>query len=61
MTHDVVAGDSGRSWLSGGIVPFKSFVGAVNEKNRVDENWITAKPPPELCAEVNPRVGRAAR
>ncbi|MER5520734.1 hypothetical protein [Streptomyces sp. NPDC002763] len=45
MTHDGVAGNSGRSSLSGGIVPFKSFVGAVDEKNRVDENWITANAP----------------
>ncbi|MGW7427686.1 hypothetical protein ACWGJB_48500 [Streptomyces sp. NPDC054813] len=45
MTHGVVAGTSGRSSLSGGTVPFKSFVGAVNEKYRVDENWITANAP----------------
>lgn len=50
VTHDVVAGDSGWSSLSGGIVPFRSFVGAVNEKNRVDENWITANVPAGLVS-----------
>ncbi|MES4892454.1 right-handed parallel beta-helix repeat-containing protein [Streptomyces sp. NPDC096012] len=48
LTHNVVTGNSGRSSLSGGIVLFKSFVGAANEKNRVDGNWITANAPADL-------------
>ncbi|MFG2602398.1 nitrous oxide reductase family maturation protein NosD [Streptomyces sp. NPDC048514] len=48
LTRNVVAGNSGKSSLSGGIVLFKSFVGAVNEKNRVDGNWITANAPADL-------------
>ncbi|MEU7426379.1 right-handed parallel beta-helix repeat-containing protein [Streptomyces sp. NPDC040750] len=48
LTRNVVAGNSGRSPLSGGVVLFKSFVGAVNEKNRVDENWLTANAPADL-------------
>ncbi|MFD3583270.1 hypothetical protein [Streptomyces sp. NPDC058683] len=51
VTHDVGAGNSGRSSLSGGIVPFKSFVGAVDEKNRVDESWITANVPADLVSQ----------
>ncbi|MFG2125619.1 nitrous oxide reductase family maturation protein NosD [Streptomyces sp. NPDC048710] len=48
LTHNMVAGNSGRSPLSGGVVLFKSMVGVGNDKNRVDENWFIGNAPADL-------------
>ncbi|MFF4575569.1 nitrous oxide reductase family maturation protein NosD [Streptomyces sp. NPDC001410] len=48
LTHNMVAGNSGRSPLSGGVVLLKGNVGAVNDKNRVDKNMFTGNAPADL-------------
>ncbi|MFD5798685.1 right-handed parallel beta-helix repeat-containing protein [Streptomyces diastatochromogenes] len=61
LTHNVVAGNSGRSPLSGGVVLFKSMVGAVNAKNRVDANWLTGNAPADLVNQNAAKSGNLFR
>lgn len=61
LTHNVVAGNSGRSPLSGGVVLFKSMVGAANAKNRVDENWLTGNAPADLVNQNASKSGNLFR
>lgn len=61
LTHNLVAGNSGRSPLSGGVVLFKSMVGAVNAKNRVEENWFTGNAPADLVDQNAPKSSNLFR
>ncbi|MEU6406355.1 right-handed parallel beta-helix repeat-containing protein [Streptomyces sp. NPDC046985] len=54
VTGNVVAGNSGTSPLSGGIVLFKSFVGAPSEHNRVSGNWLSGNAPSDLSDQEGP-------
>ncbi|MEU8031597.1 right-handed parallel beta-helix repeat-containing protein [Streptomyces sp. NPDC049099] len=48
VTHNVVGANSGASPLSGGIVLFKSFVGATSERNRISGNRLGGNGPADL-------------
>ncbi|WP_031173133.1 right-handed parallel beta-helix repeat-containing protein [Streptomyces durhamensis] len=48
VTHNLVSGNSGASPLSGGIVLFKSFVGATSERNRITANSLAGNGPADL-------------
>ncbi|MFF9085052.1 nitrous oxide reductase family maturation protein NosD [Streptomyces sp. NPDC014991] len=48
VTRNTVIGHSGRSPLSGGIVLFKSFVGATSERNRITGNHLENNAPADL-------------
>lgn len=48
VTRNTVTGHTGKSPLSGGIVLFKSFVGAVSEKNRIIDNRLEKNSPADL-------------
>ena len=48
VTGNVVTGHAGKSPLSGGIVLFKSFVGATGVKNRVNDNMLANNSPADL-------------
>ncbi|MEV6833438.1 right-handed parallel beta-helix repeat-containing protein [Streptomyces sp. NPDC051133] len=61
LTRNVVAGNSGRSPLSGGVVLFKSMVGAANVKNRVEGNWFTGNAPADLVDQNAPKSGNLFR
>ncbi|MFF8944511.1 nitrous oxide reductase family maturation protein NosD [Streptomyces sp. NPDC014864] len=56
VARNLVAGNTGRSPLSGGVVLFKSFVGASNERNRISENLLAGNAPADL---VNQEVARS--
>ncbi|MGW0995112.1 right-handed parallel beta-helix repeat-containing protein [Streptomyces sp. NPDC002523] len=55
VSDNVVTGNSGKSPLSGGIVLFKSFVGATNDKNNVERNMLASNSPADL---VNGGTGK---
>ncbi|MFJ7148073.1 nitrous oxide reductase family maturation protein NosD [Streptomyces sp. NPDC100445] len=48
VTGNTVVGHSGKSPLSGGIVLFKSFVGAGSEQNRITGNHLSDNTPADL-------------
>ncbi|MEU3411156.1 right-handed parallel beta-helix repeat-containing protein [Streptomyces sp. NPDC006658] len=48
ISGNTVTGHSGKSPLSGGIVLFKSFVGAASEQNRITGNHLSANSPADL-------------
>ncbi|MFC9155946.1 nitrous oxide reductase family maturation protein NosD [Streptomyces bauhiniae] len=58
VTGNYVRGNAGKSPLSGGIVLFKSMVGATGENNRVDGNTLSANAPADL---VNTDTGKGNR
>ncbi|WP_330461238.1 right-handed parallel beta-helix repeat-containing protein [Streptomyces sp. NBC_00820] len=61
LTHNVIAGNSGASTFSGGVVLFKSMVGAGNEKNRVDANWFAGNAPADLVNQNASKDGNLFR
>ncbi|MFF8478053.1 nitrous oxide reductase family maturation protein NosD [Streptomyces sp. NPDC015414] len=50
VSRNWVAGNSGKSPLSGGIVLFKSFVGVAGTNNRVDGNVLSENSPADLVS-----------
>ncbi|WP_445526831.1 right-handed parallel beta-helix repeat-containing protein [Streptomyces cyslabdanicus] len=48
VSRNLVVGNSGTSPYSGGIVLFRSFVGAVGERNRVTRNVLDGNSPADL-------------
>ncbi|MGW2207858.1 right-handed parallel beta-helix repeat-containing protein [Streptomyces sp. NPDC001781] len=58
VTGNLVRGNAGRSPLSGGIVLFKSMVGATGDNNRVVGNMLSANAPADL---VNTDTGKGNR
>ncbi|GAA2876945.1 right-handed parallel beta-helix repeat-containing protein [Streptomyces mexicanus] len=54
---NTVTGNSGTSPLSGGIVLFKSFVGATSEGNRVHGNAAQGNSPADLVNQENAKSG----
>lgn len=48
VTHNTVTDNSGKSPLSGGIVLFKSVVGATSENNRISHNTLRGNSPADL-------------
>ncbi|WP_269857656.1 right-handed parallel beta-helix repeat-containing protein [Streptomyces sp. RPT161] len=48
VTENLITGNSGKSPLSGGIVLFKSYVGAKNERNRISGNQLANNNPADL-------------
>ncbi|MGX4691347.1 right-handed parallel beta-helix repeat-containing protein [Streptomyces sp. JNUCC 63] len=48
VTRNTVTGHSGKSPLSGGIVLFKSLVGAAGENNRISDNALRGNSPADL-------------
>ncbi|AYN41703.1 DUF1565 domain-containing protein [Streptomyces dangxiongensis] len=48
VTGNTIIGHSGKSPLSGGIVLFKSFVGAASEQNRITGNHLEDNAPADL-------------
>ncbi|MET7289319.1 right-handed parallel beta-helix repeat-containing protein [Streptomyces sp. NPDC005573] len=61
LTHNTIAGNSGKSKMSGGVVLFKSMVGVANEKNRVEENWFTGNAPADLVDQNTAKSGNLFR
>ncbi|WP_345667272.1 right-handed parallel beta-helix repeat-containing protein [Streptomyces similanensis] len=57
VSHNTVLGNSGKSPLSGGIVLFKSFVGAANERNRVRDNALQGNSPADLVNQESTKRG----
>ncbi|MEV6840202.1 right-handed parallel beta-helix repeat-containing protein [Streptomyces sp. NPDC051133] len=57
VTRNVVTGHSGKSPMSGGIVLFKSFVGASGERNRVTGNSLAANSPADLVNQETAKSG----
>ncbi|NMO37922.1 hypothetical protein HG826_30915 [Streptomyces sp. GMY01] len=57
VTGNTVLGNSGKSPLSGGIVLFKSFVGAANERNRVSGNALQDNSPADLVNQESTKRG----
>jgi hypothetical protein len=55
VSNNMVTGNVGKSPMSGGIVLFKSFVGATSDKNSVDRNLLTNNSPADL---VNVATGK---
>ncbi|MFJ3232264.1 nitrous oxide reductase family maturation protein NosD [Streptomyces sp. NPDC086787] len=55
VTRNVITDNVGESPLSGGVVLFKSFVGATSERNRVSDNTLDGNAPADL---VNTDPGR---
>ncbi|MFD3843239.1 nitrous oxide reductase family maturation protein NosD [Streptomyces sp. NPDC058642] len=55
VTRNRVTGNAGPSSLSGGIVLFKSFVGATSERNRITDNVLKDNAPADL---VNTDTGK---
>ncbi|MEU0783105.1 right-handed parallel beta-helix repeat-containing protein [Streptomyces sp. NPDC006173] len=49
VTHNRIEDNVGTSPLSGGIVLFKSFVGALNERNEVRDNVLLRNGPADLA------------
>ncbi|MEZ7007723.1 nitrous oxide reductase family maturation protein NosD [Streptomyces sp. AD55] len=48
ITRNLVADNSGDAPMSGGIVLFKSLVGAVGEQNRIERNTLRGNAPADL-------------
>ncbi|CUW28002.1 right-handed parallel beta-helix repeat-containing protein [Streptomyces reticuli] len=59
VTRNRVTGHSGKSPLSGGIVLFKSFVGATSEKNRITGNRLADNSPADLVNQEATKRGNA--
>lgn len=59
VTRNTVTGHSGRSPLSGGIVLFKSFVGATSERNRITDNTLGSNSPADLVNQEAAKSGNA--
>ncbi|MER6984050.1 right-handed parallel beta-helix repeat-containing protein [Streptomyces carpinensis] len=59
ITGNVVTGNSGTSPLSGGIVLFKSFVGASSDSNRVRDNSLRDNSPADLVNQESTQRGNA--
>ncbi|GGT01692.1 right-handed parallel beta-helix repeat-containing protein [Streptomyces cinerochromogenes] len=59
VTRNRVTGHQGRSPLSGGIVLFKSFVGAPSEKNRITGNRLADNSPADLVNQETAKSGNA--
>ncbi|WP_037857050.1 right-handed parallel beta-helix repeat-containing protein [Streptomyces sp. NRRL S-340] len=57
VTGNLVTGNSGTSPLSGGIVLFKSFVGATNDDNRITGNSVTGNAPADLVNQESTKRG----
>ncbi|GAA0922112.1 right-handed parallel beta-helix repeat-containing protein [Streptomyces thermoalcalitolerans] len=53
VTRNTVVGNSGKSPLSGGIVLFKSMVGATSENNRIHHNALRGNSPADLVNQEN--------
>ncbi|MEU6672033.1 right-handed parallel beta-helix repeat-containing protein [Streptomyces sp. NPDC046727] len=53
VTGNTVVGHSGKSPLSGGIVLFKSFVGATSTANRITGNTLESNSPADLVNQEN--------
>ncbi|MET7287773.1 right-handed parallel beta-helix repeat-containing protein [Streptomyces sp. NPDC005573] len=56
VSGNLVTGNTGDSPLSGGIVLFKSFVGATNDMNSIEDNTLADNAPADL---VNTEPGRS--
>ncbi|MYX93310.1 hypothetical protein GT045_00360 [Streptomyces sp. SID486] len=59
VTRNTVTGHSGGSPLSGGIVLFKSFVGATSEQNRITRNSLSGNSPADLVNQEAAKSGNA--
>ncbi|WTO37680.1 right-handed parallel beta-helix repeat-containing protein [Streptomyces achromogenes] len=59
ISRNTVTGHSGRSPLSGGIVLFKSFVGATSERNRITGNHLSDNSPADLVNQEAAKSGNA--
>ncbi|MFC4327455.1 nitrous oxide reductase family maturation protein NosD [Streptomyces andamanensis] len=57
VTGNTVTGNSGTSPLSGGIVLFKSFVGATSDDNRVHGNTLRSNAPADLVDQESAQRG----
>ncbi|MEU2339256.1 right-handed parallel beta-helix repeat-containing protein [Streptomyces sp. NPDC013172] len=59
VTRNLVTGNSGKSPLSGGVVIFKSFVGATSDKNSVTDNSLSGNAPADLVNQEAAKHGNA--
>ncbi|MFI2757387.1 nitrous oxide reductase family maturation protein NosD [Streptomyces echinatus] len=59
VTQNMVTGHSGKSPLSGGIVLFKSFVGAKSERNRIAGNSLSGNSPADLVNQETTKSANA--
>jgi nitrous oxidase accessory protein NosD len=61
VTRNTVTGNSGKSPLSGGIVLFKSMVGASSENNRISDNALHGNSPADLVNQESATHNNAFR
>ncbi|MET8769432.1 right-handed parallel beta-helix repeat-containing protein [Streptomyces sp. NPDC004658] len=59
VTRNRVTGHTGKSPLSGGIVLFRSFVGATSEKNRIVDNRLANNSPADLVSQEATKTGNS--
>ncbi|MET9088537.1 NosD domain-containing protein [Streptomyces sp. NPDC004237] len=59
VTGNTVTGNSGKSPLSGGVVLFKSFVGASSDKNQVTRNKLSGNAPADLVNQEATKHGNS--
>ncbi|MEU5087435.1 right-handed parallel beta-helix repeat-containing protein [Streptomyces sp. NPDC021356] len=57
VTGNLVTGNAGTSPLSGGIVLFKSFVGATSDGNRIADNSLSGNAPADLVNQESAKRG----
>ncbi|MET7574628.1 right-handed parallel beta-helix repeat-containing protein [Streptomyces sp. NPDC005492] len=59
VTGNLVADNSGKSPLSGGVVIFKSFVGVTSDKNKITDNELSGNAPADLVNQETAEHGNA--
>ncbi|MGW7242049.1 right-handed parallel beta-helix repeat-containing protein [Streptomyces sp. NPDC054804] len=59
VTGNTVTGNSGKSPMSGGVVVFKSFVGATSDKNQITRNKLSGNAPADLVNQEATKHGNA--
>ncbi|GHD91291.1 right-handed parallel beta-helix repeat-containing protein [Streptomyces naganishii] len=57
ISRNTVAGNVGKSPLSGGVVLYKSFVGATSDRNHIADNTLQANSPADLVNQESTKRG----
>ncbi|MFF9406391.1 nitrous oxide reductase family maturation protein NosD [Streptomyces anandii] len=57
ISHNTVAGNVGKSPLSGGVVLFKSFVGVTSDRNHIADNTLQDNSPADLVNQESTKRG----
>ncbi|MEU0970316.1 right-handed parallel beta-helix repeat-containing protein [Streptomyces sp. NPDC005917] len=61
VTGNVITGNSGKSPLSGGVVLYRSFVGATSDKNQITRNKLSGNAPADLINQEATKRGNTFR